>query len=131
MPRIKLGSPDPQSSLLLLRHRGGPVKPRKSQTKSPLYYPLKLTPLNPPSNIFSLERRCWDTGRRRANTFLYIISVQIYDCMRFLREPNIVKDKIFFVRHNEIFLFRNDEIIIPLSQEKILLLRDNFLVKLT
>ena len=81
MPRIEPATPDPQSNSLPPRHLGRPVKPRLSQTKSPVYYLLKLTPHCPPpspANIFSLERRGWDTGRRRKNTFLYHTSVLIY-----------------------------------------------------
>ena len=100
-------------------------KPRKSQTKSPIYYPLKLTP-PPPSNIFSLERICWDTGEEgrihfyTLRQFKYMIACASY-------ESQIVSKIKYFLfvitRSND-----NLEIIIPLSQEKILLLRDNFLV---
>ena len=134
MPRIEPGTPDPQSNSLPPRHRGRPVKPRLSQTKSPVYYLLKLTPHCPPLPGQYIQSRKKRLGYRKTSKeyiFIHYVSSHLFHHVRFLREPNCVKDKIKFSRHYEIYVFHNYEIIIPLSQEKISLLRDNFLVKPT
>ena len=79
------GSPDPQSSLLLLRHLGGPVNPVKVKRRVLYTIRWSLHPSPFPSNIFSLERICWDTGEEgrihfyALRLFKYMIACASYE----------------------------------------------------
>ena len=72
------GSPNPQSSLLLLRHRGGPVKPRKSQTKSPIYWSLQpWTP--PPFHYIQLRKKMLGYRETKGEyIFIHYVSSNIW-----------------------------------------------------